>query len=461
MDKKIRTRFAPSPTGNLHVGGARTALFNYAFAKKMGGDFLLRIDDTDADRNVSGSADKVMRDLLWLGLDWDHGPMLDGSTKGDVIAYRQSDRLDIYHDHAKKLVDKGLAYYCFLSDDFDGDKTLYRNFDPVLALDKIKKGDSYCIRFKTPVDTDVVIFDLIRGKVSFNTNVINDFVLIRSNGLPTYNFATVIDDHLMDITHVIRADEHLNNTLPQKLVYDALSWDAPKFAHLSLIFGSDGKKLSKRHGASSVGDFKDGGYLPGALVNYLSLLGWSHPKGKDVFPLKDLVDNFSLKKVNPSPAIFDGNKLLWMNGVYLRNLDKTSVVDLLKDLNPPTGIDLNKVVDLYKTNAFVLTDYLKVFSWYKDDFDFKLDDDAKTFLKDNPSSLDVIKNYITWFDTDISFKDFTDNLKMKGFSTKVIFWTLRISAIATPHGPDNFGLVDTLPKSVLKDRAFKTLNALL
>jgi glutamyl-tRNA synthetase len=452
--KKVKTRFAPSPTGYLHVGGARTALFNYAFAKRMGGDFIVRIDDTDMDRHVDDATSKLLADLKWLGLTWDN-PLNDDGTSTGPVSYRQSDRLAFYTDYAKLLVDKGLAYYCFLPDNHDGDKKVYRDLSTDSALSRIASGDKPSIRFKVPTATDITVYDLIRGKVTFNTNVIDDFVILRSNGLPTYNFATVIDDHLMDISHVIRADEHLNNTLPQILVYKALGWDLPAFAHISLILAPDRTKLSKRHGAASVGDFRDLGYLPDAMNNYLSLLGWSHPKQKDIFPFKDLLDNFALKKVNPAPAIFDVVKLNWMNGMYLRNLDKDVTINLLKNNPLSAGIDLSVAVDLFKTKATTLKDYDLVFAWTKGDFDFKVTDDSLNFLKSSGKISAVLDHYLAWLDSSLPFVDFVADMKAKDLGGRDLFWTLRIGAIGDYNGPDNKLLTDLIPRAVLVDRARK------
>lgn len=458
-DRKVKTRFAPSPTGYLHIGGARTALFNYAFAKRMGGDFIVRIDDTDMDRNVTDATGKLLADLKWLGITWDNALNDDGSSSG-LISYRQSDRLNIYTDHAKKLVDMGLAYYCFLPDSYDGDKKVFRDLPLKDALDRIAKGDKPSIRFKVPTNSDISLFDLIRGKVTFNTNVIDDFVILRSNGLPTYNFATVIDDYLMDISHVIRADEHLNNTLPQILVYKAFDWVMPTFAHISLILAPDRTKMSKRHGAASVGDFRDLGYLPDSVVNYLCLLGWSHPKQKDIFPVKDLLDNFSLKKVNPAPAIFDVVKLNWMNGMYLRNLDKDTTIGLLK-INPNSlGVDLSVAVDLYKTKATTLKDYDLVFNWTRDSFDFKITDDSLKFLKSSLKIDLVLDNYLAWLDSAVPFLDFVNDMKTKDLGGRDLFWTLRIAAIGDYNGPDNKLLTDLISRSILKDRALKVKRIL-
>lgn len=450
--KKVKTRFAPSPTGYLHIGGARTALFNYAFAKRMGGDFIVRIDDTDMDRNVGDATSKLLADLKWLGINWDNSLNDDGTSSGP-ISFRQSDRLNIYTDHAKRLVDMGLAYYCFLPDSHDGSKKVFRNLPLADALARIADGDKPSIRFKVPTSLDVSVTDLIRGKVTFNTDVIDDFVILRSNGLPTYNFATVVDDYLMDISHVIRADEHLNNTLPQILVYKAFDWVMPAFAHISLILAPDRTKMSKRHGAASVGDFRSLGYLPDAINNYLCLLGWSHPKQKDVFPLSDLLDNFSLKKVNPAPAIFDVVKLNWMNGMYLRALDKDSIINYLKTNPLSTGVDLSVAVNLFKTKATTLKDYDLVFNWTKSDFDFKVTDDSLTFLKSNPKIPLVMDNYLAWLNTSLPFIDFVNDMKAKDLGGRDLFWTLRIAAIGDYNGPDNKLLTDLIPRGVLIDRA--------
>lgn len=457
--RKVKTRFAPSPTGYLHVGGARTALFNYAFAKRMGGDFIVRIDDTDIDRNVSDATSALLSDLKWLGINWDNDLNIDGTSTG-ITTFRQSDRLNIYIDHAKKLIDMGLAYYCFLPDNHDGDKKSFRDFPMADALLRISGGAKPSIRFKVPKSLGVTVNDLIRGKVTYNTNVIDDFVIMRSNGLPTYNFATVIDDYLMDITHVIRADEHLNNTLPQILVYKAFDWVMPAFAHISLILASDRTKMSKRHGAASISDFKNLGYLPDAINNYLCLLGWSHPKQKDIFPISDLLDNFSLKKVNPAPAIFDVVKLNWMNGIYLRNLDKNKTIKLLQNNPLSVGLDLSLAVDLFKTKATTLNDYNILFNWTKD-FDFKVTDDSISFLRSNNKIITVMNYYLSWLDTSIPFIDFVNDMKSKDLGGRDLFWTLRIAAIGDFNGPDNKLLTDFISRRILIDRAKKVKNLIL
>lgn len=324
-----RVRFAPSPTGYLHVGGARTAIFNWLFARHAGGVFILRIEDTDAERSSSESEKSLLEDLRWLGLDWDEGPVIGGPS----APYRQSERLGIYRGKAAELMEHGHAYPCFCTDE-----DLNRKREEALAKNESPHYDGTCrrltredialnraasipevVRFRVP-EGEVKIDDAIRGEVALATTMVGDFVLLRSNGLPTYNFAAVVDDHLMNITHVLRGEEHLPNTLRQVLLYRAFGYDLPVFGHLSLILGEDRSKLSKRHGASSVSELRAGGFLPAAVMNYLALLGWSHSEEKEVLSREELIADYSLDRVNKSPAIFDMTKLRWVNGMHIRSL---------------------------------------------------------------------------------------------------------------------------------------------
>lgn len=338
-DAHARVRFAPSPTGQLHVGGARTALFNWLFARRCGGKFVVRIEDTDAARSTKESEDAMVKDLQWLGLDWDEGP----HRGGERGPYRQSERKEIYRKYVDELVEKGLAYPCFCTDDeleamkkeaeenkmppiYNG-KWAHASQEEVESM--INAGVPYCYRFRVPKDKVVEIDDVVRGKVSWNTNTLGDFVVLRSNGLPVYNFCVAIDDGLMGISHVVRAEEHLPNTLRQVLIYEALGMVQPVFAHVSLILAPDRSKLSKRHGATSVGQFREMGYLPDALVNYLALLGWNDGTEKEIFTLPELVESFTLDRVTKSAAVFDIEKLKWMNGQHLRALPEESIVELI------------------------------------------------------------------------------------------------------------------------------------
>lgn len=338
MTDTVRVRFAPSPTGTLHLGGARTAIYNWAFARRMGGSFILRIDDTDPERSTVENTQQILRSLTWLGLDWDEGPNKDGGFG----PYFQTQRSDNYGRALEQMKADGSAYPCFCSAeelaakreaarDSGGalgyDRTC-RDLDADTARERIEAGEPHVWRLKVPLDHGpVVVDDAVRGLTEFPIEAMDDFVLARSDGSPTYNFATVVDDAEMRITHVIRGDDHLANTPRQILVFEALGYSVPAFAHLSMIWGPDGKKLSKRHGATSVEAYDEMGYLPEALLNYLALLGWSLDGETTIVPADVLTANFSLDRISKNPAIFDAEKLEWMNGVYLRELPATAYVE--------------------------------------------------------------------------------------------------------------------------------------
>lgn len=334
----VRVRFAPSPTGHLHFGGARTAIYNWAFARHTGGTFILRIDDTDPERSTQENTDAIFRALRWLGLDWDEGPDAGGS----VGPYVQTQRAGTYVSALEALKAAGQAYPCFCtSADLEEKRAAARTKGGTAGYDRtcrgltlaestrrIDAGEPHVWRIAVPADRgDVVFTDAIRGEMTFSSGLLDDFVLVRSDGTPTYNYATVVDDALMGITHVIRGDDHLSNTPRQILVFEALGHEVPVFAHLSMIYGADGKRLSKRHGATSVEAYRDAGYLPEALLNYLALLGWSLDGETTVFSAEELVHAFSLDRVSRNPAVFDVDKLDWLNGVYIRELDPASFVD--------------------------------------------------------------------------------------------------------------------------------------
>lgn len=327
----VRVRFAPSPTGHLHIGGARTAIYNWAFARRHDGVFVLRIDDTDPERSTRENTEAIMRALRWLGLDWDEGP----EAGGELGPYFQTQRSEVYARDLEKLKASGAAYACFCTPaeldvkreaarvrgGFSGYDRACRSIPPDEAASRIASGEAHVWRLAVPEDRGEVFFaDEIRGAITFPADALDDFVLVRSDGSPTYNFATVVDDVEMGITHVIRGDDHLSNTPRQMMVFEALGAHVPAFAHMGLILGTDGKRLSKRHGATSVEAYRDAGYLPEALLNYLALLGWSMDAETTLFTARDLVANFDLGRVSRNPGIFDPDKLVWMNGVYVREL---------------------------------------------------------------------------------------------------------------------------------------------
>ena len=337
----VRVRFAPSPTGKLHIGGARTAIYNWAFARSTGGTFILRIDDTDPTRSTDENTQIILRAMRWLGLDWDEGP----EVGGDYGPYAQTERLDIYREAAERLLAEGKAYPCFCSpeqleadraaakarkDPFQGYQHRCRNIPADEARARMEAGEPYTLRIKVPEDRgDVVVDDAVHGKVVFDAKELDDFVIFRSDGTPTYNFTTVVDDVAMGITHVIRGDDHLSNTPRQVMVYEALGAPVPVFAHISMILGADGKKLSKRHGATSVEEYRDAGYLSDAFVNYLALLGWSLDGETTVIPRDVLASRFSLDRISKNPATFDPKKLDWMNAEYINAMDDAAFTNVI------------------------------------------------------------------------------------------------------------------------------------
>ena len=339
MSDSVRVRFAPSPTGKLHIGGARTAIYNWAFARANGGTFILRIDDTDPTRSTDENTQIILRAMHWLGLDWDEGP----EVGGDFGPYSQTERLDLYKQTAERLLAEGKAYPCFCTpeqlaadreaaqarkDPFQGYQRRCRDLSTEEAQARIDAGEPYVLRIKVPEDRgNVVINDAVHGEVTFDAKELDDFVIFRSDGTPTYNFATVVDDALMGITHVIRGDDHLSNTPRQVMVYEAMGAPVPAFAHISMILGADGKKLSKRHGATSVEEYRDAGYLSDAFVNYLALLGWSLDGETTVIPRDVLASQFSLERISKNPATFDPKKLDWMNAEYINAMSNADFAD--------------------------------------------------------------------------------------------------------------------------------------
>ncbi|UCF04647.1 MAG: glutamate--tRNA ligase [bacterium] len=361
--QNIRVRFAPSPTGHLHVGGARTALYNFLYARKTGGTFVLRIEDTDAQRSTRESYEGILRGLRWLGLDWDEGPDMGG----EFGPYVQSARSVLYHSDAQRLLDEGKAYRCFCTPEvleamkleakerktalkYDG---RCRRLKPDDVEERLAGGMPFVVRFMMPADGEVRFRDIIRGDFTTQNEELDDFVLVKSDGRPTYNFAVVVDDAKMKITHVIRGDDHISNTPRQVHLYRAFDYPLPKFAHLPMILGSDKTRLSKRHGATSIDYYRDKLYLSEAMVNYLALLGWSFDDKRELFSLKALIDKFSLKRISRNPAVFDIDKMEWINAEHFKRLDlveKTKMVyEVLEreGLIPPAfEVDLSRPVDL-------------------------------------------------------------------------------------------------------------------
>src|SRR5215217_5324870 len=328
-NERIRVRYAPSPTGRLHVGGVRTALFNWLFARKNGGTFVLRIEDTDLERSTEESVEQLGRSMRWIGLDWDEGPEVGGPHP----PYRQTERFDLYREASRKLLDSGAAYYDFATPEelatlrerarAEGRRPIYtggnyREMDQGEARERVEAGEPHTVRFKTPREGQTVVEDMIRGPVTFENANLEDFVLMKSTDTPTYNFAAAFDDAEMEISHVIRGDDHLSNTPRQILIHEALGNPLPAFAHVPQVLGPDKKKLSKRHGAASVEDFAERGYLPEALFNYLALLGAGYAADEEIFTPEELAERFRIDRVSGNPAILDEKKLTSINAIYLR-----------------------------------------------------------------------------------------------------------------------------------------------
>lgn len=338
MNEEIRVRFAPSPTGHLHVGGARTALFNWLFARNKGGRFILRIEDTDQERSTEESYRAIIDSLKWLGLDWDEGPIVGG----DYGPYFQSQRRHLYKKWAEKLLADAKAYCCFCSQEEvaarkqaagQADSPAYdgkcRGLAPEEAQKLVDQGKPHVLRFKMGFEGETAFDDLVHGRVVFQNVNLEDFVIVKSDGFPTYNFAATVDDILMKISHIIRGDDHISNTPRQLSLYRAFAIKPPRFAHVPLIMGPDKTRLSKRHGATSVAQFEIDGYLPEAMANYLALLGWSYDAESSLFEVADLIQKFSLEKVSATPAVFDYQKLQWMNGEYMRKRPRGDKTDLV------------------------------------------------------------------------------------------------------------------------------------
>ena len=490
----IKVRFAPSPTGYLHIGGARTALFNYLFAKFHKGKFVLRIEDTDQERHKEDALIPILKSLKWLGLDWDEGPFLNAKNqityKGSEKSYRQSERLPIYQQKAKELIQANKAYYCFLKDEEEQLKreqlikegktyipsSPYRDLSLKQAEEKLAQGEQACIRFKnSPQIKNYTLNDLVRGKVTFSSENIGDFVLLRSDSYPVYSFSCAIDDALMKITHVFRGEEHLPNTIKQMLIHEALEVPTPQTGHLSIILGKDKKKLSKRSGAQSVEHFKEEGFLPLSLINFLSLLGWNPGTEQEIFSKKELIQSFSVNGLNSSAAIFDDNKLLWFNKEQLKKLTNKSLWENIlpflgeKKINK-SWKEIDKILlatrssfKTFKQAAFIL----KNFSDNAEDR-FSVSAEAQEVLKWSKSrsiiqewkiSLENLsKKYISLEDFQDIQKKIQKQIEVKG---KDFFMPLRCALIGEPEGIEIKTLVTLLDRKELIDRAETLLNKTL
>ncbi|WP_242868781.1 glutamate--tRNA ligase [Desulfotomaculum copahuensis] len=467
---RVKVRFAPSPTGPLHIGGARSALFNWLYARHTGGSFLVRMEDTDRERSSRESEENILAALRWLGLDWDEG-IGAGGPNGP---YRQTERLDIYRGYAQQMLDAGLAYHCYCTEEeltaereallAKGEMPRYlgrcRNLSPQERARCEAAGRRPVLRFKVPAGQTVVVHDQVRGAVSFDCDGIGDFIIMKSDGIPTYNFAVVVDDHLMGITHVIRAEEHLPNTPRQILLYRALGWPEPEFAHVSLILGADRTKMSKRHGATSIEQYQELGYLPEALVNFLALLGWS-PGGEDeVFSPEQLKELFTLDRVAKSPAVFDLEKLNWLNGHYIRQCPLERITDLAipflqkagyitGEITPERYARLKSLVAAvrdYLSNLAEITQHVDIFFAQETP---PVDDEARAVLTGEqvPAVLAALREKMVALN---ELDEETARMILKklprelGLGGKKVYMPLRVALTGRTHGPELYQVLPLL-----------------
>lgn len=472
----VRVRFAPSPTGYLHIGGARTALYNYLYAKATGGTFILRIEDTDLERSKSEYEKLQIEDLQWLGIIHDEGP---DKPNPKYAPYRQSERQDIYMKYAQGLIDKGLAYYDFCTEEEleemkdramrEGRPPHYEGKwkNPAFneeALSKLAAGEKGAIRFRAP-NKPYVLNDKVKGRVVYPENMVGDFVIVRSNGLPVYNYCCVVDDMLMEITHVIRGEDHLSNTVRQLMIYEALGAKVPEFAHVSLLIGTDRQKLSKRHGATSVNLYRNENYLPEAMCNYLTLLGWSHPTEKDIFTKEELKDVFNLERFSASPAIYDLVKLKWVNGQHIKKMDNGELVKLVEALpdadffKAQTPAWKLAAVDLLKQQVEFVPDIPRLINEMILSEQIEMTDQLKEILswETTPKIIDYIAGQVnalsSTFMTEAEMNGWMDHVKKElGVKGKPLFMGVRSALTGKDHGPELKFLIPLTPVGVLKKR---------
>lgn len=441
---KIRVRYAPSPTGLLHIGNARSALFNYIYARHFGGDFIVRIEDTDVARNVKGGEASQLDNLRWLGLDWDESP----DKGGKYGPYRQLERLDLYQQYANELLEKGLAYKDFRED-----------------------GDKFAIRFKVPEDQTYVFDDIVRGELKFLSKDVEDWIIMKDNGIPTYNFAVVIDDHLMEITHVLRGEEHITNTPKQIMVYRALGWKEPKFGHMTIIVNEQKKKLSKRdkNVIQFISEYASMGYLPEAMFNFIALLGWSPSGNQEILSQEEIIKGFDPTRLSKAPAMFDKEKLAFVNSKYIKKL---SVEDLAQKALPylknanidiPNETWLHTLVSILQDRMTHIGEIADLYHAFFHD-QFSIQDEAYQFLVENNSS-SILESFMNHLKISSFIPEEIEGLiKQTGVDTntkgKPLFMSLRIATTGDMHGPSLPVSLSLLGKTRVLSRLEQTIKKL-
>lgn len=475
--KKVRVRYAPSPTGHLHIGNARTALFNYLFAKHYEGDFVLRIEDTDIERNVEGGEESQLYYMHWLGIDPDESP----KNPGAYGPYRQMERLDIYRQHTDWLIEKGFAYKCYCtSEELDEDyqkqveaghaATRYNRKCLHLTKKQLEENDDkalpYTVRIRVPDDDTYTFHDMIRGDVTFEAKDIGDWVLVKANGIPTYNYAVVIDDHLMAITHVFRGEEHLSNTPKQLMLYRMFGWEEPQFAHMTLIVNEQRKKLSKRDNSimQYMSQYKDLGYLPQAMFNFMALLGWSPEGEQEIYSPQELIKVFDEKRLSKSPSMFDKQKLTWVNNRYIKEMPLPQVVALCKpflekefDLSNRSDEWIERLVALFHDQlsyGHQITELARLFFIAEE----VLEEDAKEALAWETTPV-IAKAFLEHLPKEwsvdhlrLTMDAVKNETKIKG---KPLFMGLRVSMTGQCHGPDLMSTIFLLGKEEVSKRLGK------
>ncbi|MGO0122910.1 glutamate--tRNA ligase [Desulfothermobacter acidiphilus] len=472
----VRVRFAPSPTGSLHIGGARTALFNFLFARSRGGQFVLRLEDTDFERHQVEAETNILNSLRWLGLEWDEGP----DCGGPYGPYRQSQRLELYQREAKRLLEAGLAYPCYCTPEVlaaerekmrrEGKVPRYtgrcRELSPQERAEWESRGVKPALRLKVPAEGSIVVRDLIRGEVVFDCATLDDFVIMKSSGVPTYNFACVVDDAQMRISHVIRAEEHLSNTPKQILVYRALGYELPAFAHVPMILAPDRSKLSKRHGATGVEEFRTQGLVPEALLNYLALLGWSPGSEQEIFSKEDLIARFSLEAVSKHAAVYDVQKLFWFNSQYLNLLPLERLYELAIPFFRQAGLDqvekwgrdyVFQVLATVRSRARTLVELVDMSSYFfRDDFAYDPQGVAKFFLRPGVAELlregkAVLASLPSFGEAEVEAA-YRELIKRKGIKGGDLIHPTRLALTGRTVGPGLFEIMALLGRERCLER---------
>mgnify|MGYP004656576717 CR=1 FL=1 len=480
MEKKVRVRYAPSPTGFLHIGGARSALFNYLYAKKYNGDFVFRIEDTDIERNVKGGEESQLNDLMWLGIVPDESPM---NPNPKYAPYRQMERIETYHKYAQWLIDQGYAYECYCNEE-ELDASREEQYARGINAPKYdrhclnlteeekekyrKEGRKPCIRLKLQDHLEISFNDLIRGKVTFNNDDIGDWVIMKSSGIPTYNFAVVIDDHLMEITHVLRGEEHLSNTPKQIQLYKYFGWEVPTFGHMTIIINENGKKLSKRDNniLQFMSQYRELGYLPEAIFNFILLLGWTPNSEKEFFTLEEAKREFDPSRMSSSPSMFDQNKMNWMNAQYIRKLDDKKYLEFIKPFLAKV-VDITKFSDeklLFMANMFKeeIQYGQEIVNLLKPLFEYHLDEsnEAKEILVLETTPI-VVKEFTKQIENVNDLEQDTLKMMFKNIATstgvkgKNLYMPIRLLLTGQMHGAEIVNIIKLLGKEEVLKRVSK------